>query len=84
VLFVRPGSLEFNFIIGSTAPKEQKLSVTACHNLPFSAQVTGGANWLTATPAEGILPGSTADRCRRHRSNRENTAARVTISATDT
>jgi len=49
--------MEFSFAAGSSVPKEQKLSVTACHNLPFSMQVAG-PDWLATTPAEGILPGS--------------------------
>jgi hypothetical protein len=58
VLFVNPGSIEFSFTIGGDAPKEQKLNVTACHNLPFSVRVASAGDWLAATPADGILPGT--------------------------
>jgi len=54
-----PTSLTFSYVAGSNNPSSQSISVTGTGaNLPFSATVTSGADWLSVTPATGTAPGT--------------------------
>lgn len=54
-LSVTPGSLSFNYQIGSAQPASQSLSVTSTVGaLSFRASTT--ASWLSVTPATGSVP----------------------------
>jgi uncharacterized protein (TIGR03437 family) len=54
-----PTTLTFSYISGSNNPPTQAISVTGTGaNLPFSAQVTSGADWLSVSPATGTAPGT--------------------------
>jgi uncharacterized protein (TIGR03437 family) len=54
-----PTSLTFSYIAGSNNPASQSISVTGTgQNLPFSATVTSGSDWLSVSPANGTAPGT--------------------------
>jgi len=54
-----PTTLTFSHIAGSATPATQAISVTGTgSNLPFSAQVTSGNDWLSVSPATGTAPGT--------------------------
>jgi len=55
-----PTSLTFAYQAGGSLPTSQTISVTgAAANLPFSATVTSGSDWLSVTPTSGTA-GTTA------------------------
>jgi uncharacterized protein (TIGR03437 family) len=52
-----PATLSFSYIAGSANPTAQQIQVTGTgQNLPFTATVSAGAEWLTVTPASGTAP----------------------------
>jgi uncharacterized protein (TIGR03437 family) len=58
-LYASPTSLTFSYIAGSNNPSSQSITVTGTgQNLPFSATVTSGADWLSVAPATGTAPGT--------------------------
>jgi trimeric autotransporter adhesin len=55
-----PTSLSFAYQAGGSLPSSQSIAVTgAAANLPFSATVTSGAEWLSVNPTSGTV-GTTA------------------------
>jgi uncharacterized protein (TIGR03437 family) len=51
--------LSFSYIAGSSNPASQTIAVTGTgQNLPFSAQVTAGSEWLSVSPTSGSTPNS--------------------------
>jgi uncharacterized protein (TIGR03437 family) len=50
-----PTSLNFSYIIGTTAPQTQTVALTTGAGVPFTAAATtsGGGNWLTVAPTSG-------------------------------
>jgi hypothetical protein len=56
-LTLSPGSLNFAYQIGGTAPASQNVSVGST-GAALSYSVTTSAGWLTASPASGTTPGT--------------------------
>lgn len=56
-----PASLTYTYRIGDAAPATQQIQVAAQNSttpLTFSASVTSGSAWLSATPSGGTTPGT--------------------------
>ncbi len=57
VISATPTSLSFSYTAGGSNPADQSIQVSGTgQNLPFSAQVTSGADWLGVSPASGTAP----------------------------
>ncbi len=56
VLAVQPATLNFTATPGGPAPAPQTLTVTNGADGTATVSVTSGNNWLSATPATGVVP----------------------------